>query len=487
MEYCSNCGTKLTENIQFCAECGQPVKQESTKETDVSQDSTPQIPTINEESSEDFKGNSSYTSNAPSEPFFKSKKSKVLTICGLIVIALLIGSYYTIKQMTAPTAVAEGFIEAINKKDAAKMKKYINEGQYEIKVNDQEAKEFITYLHDHPRMITSIAEGLLEDAALYKDNQSLNVETATSPYASIKHKGEKWVLFENYTIQIPTFYTDVTSSIQNTEIYINDKKVGTLKDNNETFGPFLPGEYSIKAVVNGEYGQVDKVQKMDTFDAEDQTEAIDFDWSDHFIYLYSNYDDAILYVNNKSTNKPIGELDEIGPVPLDGSVKLFAQRKFDEGVKKSNVVLLNEGTSEVDLNIDFEETAMETDYTYDPVIYEENDEDAIKNVILQHYTSITANDFSSAYQLFSSARKVTVTLDDWSKGLQKNIEDNVTNLSAINVDGDTATAYIEMTSYDASGADTLVKEWGGTWNLVRESDGWKLDKAELEKLDSRTE
>lgn len=486
MEYCSNCGAEVSENMQFCAECGQPVKQVSIKENNTVQKLTSPISTINEESNVD-KSNSSFPSNAPSEPFFKSKKSKVLTICGLIVIALLIGGYYMIKQMTSPTRVAEGFIEAINKQDAAKMKTYINEGQYEIKVNDQEAKKFITYLHRHPRMITSIAEGLLEDAASYEDNKSLNAETQTSPYASIKHKGAKWVLFENYTIQIPTYYTDITSSMDNTEIYINDKKEGTLKGDNETFGPFLPGEYSVNAVVNGEYGKVYEVQKMDTFDTEDQTQAIDFDWSDHYITLYSNYDDAILYVNNKNTKKQMGELNEIGPVPLDGSVKLFAQRKFTEGIKKSHIVLLNEGMSEADLNIDFEETAMDTSYTYDPATYSYTDEEDIKNVILQHYSSITADDFSSAFQLFSSPRKTQVTLDAWSKGLQKNIEDNVTSFGTINVDGDTATAYIEMTSYDKSGANTLVKEWSGNWNLVKESDGWKLDKAKLEKLNSRTE
>ena len=80
-------------------------------------------------------------------------------------------------------------------------------------------------------------------------------------------------------------------------------------------------------MANGEYGKVEKEQKIDTFNVEDQTVVIDFNWSDHFVSLNSYYEDAILFINNKNTQKQIGELEKIGPVPLDGSVKLFAQWK----------------------------------------------------------------------------------------------------------------------------------------------------------------
>lgn len=483
MEYCSNCGNELIENSAFCAECGHSVKRDLTQEA-LSQNSTSDIPTMNEENSESF-SNQSFRSDTPREPFFKSMKSKILTICGLIVIALCIGGYYTVKHMTAPTTVAQGFIDAINKKDTARIKDYINEGQYEIKVNDQEAKKYMDYLHKHPRMITSIADGLLADAAVFENHKSIDSETPTSSDASMKQKGKKWGIFDNYTIQVPTYYTDVTSTMGNTEIYINDKKVGTLKNENEgeTFGPFLPGEYTVKAIVNGEYGNVNQVENIDTFDAADQTESIDFDWSDYYVSVYSNDDSAILYVNNKSTNKQIGELDAIGPIPLDGSVTLSAQRKFVNGTKKSNVVSVQENTSEV--NLDFPETA--TDYAYDPYSYEGDDEQAIQDTIYQHYSSITDDDFGTAYDLFSTKRKSEVSLATWSKSLKENSEDQVNNVSVTNVDGDTATAYIEMTSYDDTSKGTIVKDWSGNWNLVRETDGWKLAKANLKKIDSRTE
>ncbi|MGK0701476.1 hypothetical protein ACR3I8_19000 [Priestia flexa] len=45
-----------------------------------------------------------------------------------------------------------------------------------------------------------------------------------------------------------------------------------------------------------------------------------------------------------------------------------------------------------------------------------------------------------------------------------------------------------MTSYDDNDDGTeLVQEWEGYWSLVKEGGEWKLDSADLEKVDSRVE
>ena len=66
---------------------------------------------------------------------------------------------------------------------------------------------------------------------------------------------------------------------------------------------------------------------------------LEFSWSDYYVDLYSWYeDDAILYVNGKSTNKTLEEIDMLGPIPMDGSVKTFIQR----GNQKSKEVVIKE-------------------------------------------------------------------------------------------------------------------------------------------------
>ncbi|MDQ0229286.1 zinc ribbon domain-containing protein [Metabacillus malikii] len=478
MEFCRNCGSKLIEGHQFCAECGEPVKltsqqvQKPKEETPVKQTRSQEV-------------NHAQTPIPPKQPLFKSKKSKVLTIISVIVIALLAGGYYFVKDMTSPTSVAEGFIHAIDSKDSGKVKGYINGGQYE-KITDKEVKAFLSYLHEHPQMLSAITDGLLADAESLEEGSAGSISEDSNSYASLKKNGKKWLLFDHYSVKMETYYLEVATSHEKTEIYVNDEKKATI-DDDKTIGPLLPGEYKIKAVIDGEYGKVEDEIKIETEDFEDETDSIRFDWSDFYVYVYSNHDDAILYVNNKSTESEIGDIDELGPVPLDGSVKLFVQKKFGEEVKKSKVVTLKKNTTDAELYIEYDDTALIEDYDYDS-IDATNDAANIHATILQHYESISNDDFASAYDKFSSSYQSKVTFEGWTKGLQQNIKDEVTKLEISNIEGTTAKANVEMTSYDEQpDGKTLVQEWGGTWNLVKESDGWKLEKAQLEKLASRTE
>ena len=495
MDYCNNCGAKLNDTQEFCGECGHQVYKK--KDQNIEPETT--LLPISDTRIEPAQ-TKTQASSGPKQPLFKSKKSKNLTVFGIVVLALLIGGYYFLQQMTAPKTVAEGFIDAINQQDVSAMKTYINDGQYEIKVDDKQAERFIAYLHENPRRITSIAEELMNDAALMEESTSPSLDGDS--LASLKHNGKKWVLFDDYAVQIQTFYTDIYSDVAKTDIFINDKKEATMDDEEETFGPFLPGVYTVKAVVNGEFGNVEQKLKIDTAEVEAETGSIEFDWSNYFVPVYSNHEDAILFVNNKSTDKKIGDVESIGPVPLDGSVKIFAQKKFDEGVKKSNVVIVKEGISSAELVFDGEEKAKDTDkHTVVSNVYvvekpaddketEEVsiDEIEIEDVVINHYSYISTDEFSLAYGLFSSARKSEVAMDVWTRGLQNNIQDVVTTLTVTEVKGNTAKAYLEMTSYDrSSGGKTLVQEWGGYWNLVKESGDWKLHKAEIKKLGSRVE
>ena len=52
---------------------------------------------------------------------------------------------------------------------------------------------------------------------------------------------------------------------------------------------------------------------------------------------------------------------------------------------------------------------------------------AIESAIRLHYGSISNDDFSTAYNVFSKNRRSKVTQAGWEKGLQQNIYDELTN------------------------------------------------------------
>ncbi|AUO12975.1 TcaA NTF2-like domain-containing protein [Priestia megaterium] len=117
-----------------------------------------------------------------------------------------------------------------------------------------------------------------------------------------------------------------------------------------------------------------------------------------------------------------------------------------------------------------------------------DDSGAIESTIRLHYGSISNENFSTAYNLFSSSFKQQVSQTVWEKGLQQNMYDELGAVEVKQIDANRATAYIEMTSYDDNNdGTTLVQKWVGNWNLVQEGGSWKLNKPELKKVRSRVE
>ncbi|TYR78878.1 hypothetical protein FZC66_17795 [Priestia megaterium] len=470
MVYCKNCGHKLVEGHQFCAECGQAVEQ-------------------NPVSSKAPQPESSAPQNGPAEKAAgMSKKTKAVAISVAAAAGLLFAGYYTVdKMMMSPEAVAENFVEAVQKKEVQKVKTFVNEGQIELSANDEQVKAFIEYLHKNPKMLSSIADGLDEESALYeKEGTDAKADEHSSPYATMNYDGKKWLVFNHFTIRVHPVYSEITSNVEKTEVYIDNKKIGQLSeaDTEKNFGPFLPGEHKVKAAIKGDYGTVEAEQIVDSSEMDEEPLSIEFDWSNHYLSLYSDYEDATLFVNGKSTGKKIEDINALGPVAIDDSVKVHAERKFGSKTKKTPVVTVEKDTGELELYFGMSEN-MEVNSTVD-----ETEEEwwGIEESIRGHYGSISNDNFATAYEAFSSSRQQKVNMNDWKKGLQANILDEVTRVEVTEIEGGHATAYIEMTSYDdKEDGSTLVQEWGGNWHLVKEDGRWKLNEADLEKLDSRVE
>ncbi|MCA1202250.1 zinc ribbon domain-containing protein [Priestia flexa] len=465
MSYCKNCGHKISEEQQFCPECGKQVEAES-------------IPPM--------------VGNEAPQPALKgmSRKTKMLTISAAAIAALTFGAYYMVnKTMTSPSAVVDNFIEAVQKQDVKTVKKIVNEGQIELKANEKQVQQFLTYVKDNPQVLASMSDELKEEVSLYEtQGNTVQTDEVNSSYAQLKLDGKKWILFDHYTIRVQPAYAEVTSNLEKADVYIDNQKVGTIKDADEsqTVGPFLPGEHEMKLSTKGDYGTVEMKQTIESTDSDEEI-SVDFDWGDHYVSLYSDYFDGTVFVNGKSTGKTVEELGYIGPVNLDGSVEVHAERKFGSKTKKTPAITLEGDIVEAELYFsmsdDFDDVSTEVDAS-DSIDEETDIEDAVRS----HYNYITSDSFASAHDLFSSSRKSKVDLSDWKKGLQANISDNVTNIEVLDVDGNEARAYVEMTSYDDNNDGThLVQEWEGYWSLVKEDGEWKLDSADLEKVDSRVE
>ncbi|MES9792091.1 zinc-ribbon domain-containing protein [Priestia megaterium] len=344
MGYCRECGHQLTNEHEFCPECGHPVERKAaSSEGAASQRYAEPASSSVEEGRQSVK---------PS-----NKKTKVITFSVIAAAAILGGAYYGIdKTMMAPKAVSEKFIASVKGNDVDKVKKYVNDGQIQLEANDEQTKSFITYLHENPDVMKSISEGLAADSRALEAGVPSEDH---SSYAKLEQDGKKWGIFDHYTVQVNPVYAKVQSTEDATAVYIDGKKAGTVSsDSSKKIGPFLPGTHAIKGEVQNDYGKVENEQEIDGTNGEDVN--VEFDWSDHAVYVSSDYDDATLFVNGKDTKTEIGDIDYLGPLPMDGSVKVYAKRKFDSGEKKTEEVSIKKGIEDVALNFDEENTTEAT-------------------------------------------------------------------------------------------------------------------------------
>ncbi|PKG22905.1 TcaA NTF2-like domain-containing protein [Niallia nealsonii] len=165
---------------------------------------------------------------------------------------------------------------------------------------------------------------------------------------------------------------------------------------------------------------------------------------------------------------------------------LYTQELSSETIQEADA----EETNEV-YEDDFSDEEYDNSYLYEDNMESGNETDdtgAIESMVRLHYGSISNNDFTIAYDLFSSSRKKKMSKEGWEDGLKQNIYDEITNIQVEQTDENKGKVYIEMTSYDDNtDGTTLVQDWSGYWNLVKENGRWVLDEPNLSKVDSRVE
>src|SRR5699024_11530602 len=76
---------------------------------------------------------------------------------------------------------------------------------------------------------------------------------------TINKDGKKWLLFDHYAISFIPMYLEVhlpEEMDEKVELYVNDQKEKSKKNDVVNIGPLLPGNHDVKAVVDGKYGKV---------------------------------------------------------------------------------------------------------------------------------------------------------------------------------------------------------------------------------------
>ncbi|QHE63314.1 hypothetical protein FHE72_21730 [Rossellomorea vietnamensis] len=309
MSYCTECGKALKNNPAFCESCG--ARRELTKEESIKR--------------------------VPKTPMSKKKKVS-LFIAGILVVGLIsthtiLSSIYdpmkNIQSMdSAMTGNSEeGFLEYITfDKDSL-----LNKKQYfsYIKTLDWEGMR---------EQLVSITESDLKFDAFVKDQRGHDV---------FKVERQSILgLYETYDIEAVPNQVFITTNMEPATFKIGDKTV-SVKESTEPVevGKAYPGTYKVKADAANLYGEFSIEDDIEVKPTKSGDSKHNLDFNGDTYAIDTNFPEAVLFINGKSTKKTLQELEHLGPFPEDKEVTMFAELSQADGKSlKSEQVTQHQGS-----------------------------------------------------------------------------------------------------------------------------------------------
>ena len=290
--------------------------------------------------------------------------------------------------------------EAFTKEDAATFYSY-----FELPENTNgTAEQFYDWFASEDW--SDIREELLEE--LEHEEEGIGADPITVMYNDALQITKEDVLFGLYkktVFKIKPLEVSIDTPFAGTEVTIANKKVSTT-DEPTTIGKFIPGDYTYKYNFDGPYMPITGTGEVTISSYDDHQTVEELEIAYESVNLYSNYEDAIVYINDKSTNKTVAELDTLQPVQFNDDAKIHLVAKDSEG---KEIVSSSHILNESDIHFEFEEDIQ--------AALVENVEQFYQMFRSDYVNAIDNIDFSNVSSYFPDGEQI-------KKDYQKFIEDH---------------------------------------------------------------
>lgn len=256
-------------------------------------------------------------------------------------------------------------------------------------------------------------------------NKIVNEIRRNGKSENFKLKIKKGFLYDKYYIDINTINVKFTTNISGVNIEFSNKKFNLI---NEAEFNIIPGEYSLSYKYKTKYGDISESKIINLM--EDKIVEVNIDAN--YITLYSNYDDAKVFINNVDTGLISKEIKNYGPLPKDKDIKVFIQREFPWGIIKSEEISIG-NNQYINLNIDMVNDRLNNminetvDSFYSSVFNALNNKD--KNLIsgsielvkevVYNYMNEKAFLFSNSYEISDLAVEIEKSDFKYEEGIYK--------------------------------------------------------------------
>lgn len=311
---CQHCGHELTHNEDVCPNCGGFIEKHTNKET-------------------------AGKKKLGKKPFY---------IGGAILAVIIIFSVFftTGKAKFDPYKKIQAFKEAVleeKTKDVAEMLLVVDDS---FEINKDNTKVLIDYLKNHTDDFDQLIEQLESQASDYQKGRMPYIDGA---YGTIylERSGKKWLFFDKYHFVVVPAYIHIYSANSEIDLLINDEKVDTTSEHgthNERYGPYMPGEYTVKGKLESDYFTAEETENITAFNLNNEAAHAEIDLNIGRVHINSPFSgESTLFINDEKTDIKVERGRKlIGQFPLDEPITFHVEKELPWDTLKSDKKVLNE-------------------------------------------------------------------------------------------------------------------------------------------------
>lgn len=328
MRECQSCGKQAISNEKFCLECGTKFSSIHSEETEVV------------ENKEDGKHDQTYFSKTPSKKGPMSTTKKVIISSIFAIVALLIGGHFIIKSQLDPNKQLANLNNSFSDENYEQFAQSFNFPDETIIDN----KAFYNYMKDQnwtkninpeleEKLNEIIKKGYTEPITNKDDSKLITIK-----------ENNFLIFYKKYTFDIQPIELNVhtISPVKlDTKFKLGESASTDLSDDTKKIGKFAPGIYTYSLTLKDDYFQNEIKDQLTISNNEENKKTLSLDLADYQVHLTSDIEDAIVFINGKSTEKKAQDV-KLFTAKLDDSVKVYAVNKGQDGQEeKSEIITLN--------------------------------------------------------------------------------------------------------------------------------------------------
>lgn len=254
----------------------------------------------------------------------------------MVMTAILAGLYMYGKQTTSESRVVLAFASAMEAENSARIGQLVYPDRGNEPIGDKDAARLLTYLIDNNLLESALRE------TNFSENRSSDTtgrdEGGERRLFAVRPHG-KWLgIFQRYRIVVATSSIEAFTNLSGTAIKLEDEMIATADadDYRTLIGPLVPGSYRLEAAFAGAYATL-RTEAYVTVKGGDEQNAVDLSLNGGMVHIKANDAPATIYIDGHPVGTVV-DTDEgldFGPLALDGSNVVHAEKTYPWGVARS--------------------------------------------------------------------------------------------------------------------------------------------------------